>query len=173
MDCIVGINYIVEYCFISKLIDNTECRDFPDIRVLDKPIDLEFAFSVEESTDDDDTFDWVNLSITKFKSKELTYWLLKFPPCRGPIDAVYGLVVKYKRKRVVYFTLESSPSGRYVLGMPYIVGHRSIETVDELPTEEEFKNWALRKLEERPELFETLKSYMDSMLKDCSMITFK
>lgn len=171
MDYTVGINYMVEYHFISKLINNTERHDLFDITVLNRPFGLRVAFFLEEGLFDE-TFDWDNFSVTKFKSKNLTYWLLKFPPCRGPIDAVYGLVVKYRKKRVVYFTLESSPSGRYVLGMPSVEGHRNLGTVDELLTEEEFKDWALRELKENPKLFEKLKSDPDPIPNDGFKIIF-
>lgn len=135
------MNYTFEYVFIPQILANYG-DDFAldTVRVFDDFNSLQIIFETEFDLEGRKPIDWDSLYITKFISKELSYWLFNFPPQVGAVDAVFGIVIQYADKPPVYFTLENSPNGKYVLGMVDVNKHRNLCEIQERLDEIGFKD---------------------------------
>lgn len=147
------MNYTFEYIFIPQILSNNG-DDFAldTVRVFDDFDSLQITFETEFELEDRKPFDWNSLHITKYISKKLSYWLFNFPPRVGTVDAVFGIIIQYADTPPMYFTLENSPNGRYVLGMVDVNKHRNLCEVVELLNENEFKDLVFNYLKRLPSL---------------------
>ncbi len=147
------MNYTFEYVFIPQILANYEDEFALDtVRVFDDFGGLQITFETEFELGDRKPFNWDSLVVTKHISKELSYWLFNFPPQVGAVDAVLGIVIQYADKPPVYFTLENSPNGKYVLGMVDVNKHRNLCEVQERLENNEFKDLVFDVLKKHPEL---------------------
>ena len=171
------MNYEFEYCFIPKVLGNINSDDFfsSDASVFDNFENLQTAFELEYECVGKNSFDWDNLAITKYISKQLSYWFFKFPPKKDEVDAVYGMIVQYAEKAPVYFTFENyAGGGKFVFGMKTITAHRNFGTMGFLD-ENGFKELVLEKIKRCPELLDPAKNEMaplDPVIDEKDILTF-
>lgn len=147
------MNYIFEYIFIPQIVANYG-NDWAlnSVNMFDDFNSVKITFETEFEVGDRSPFDWDNLSITKYISKELSYWLFNFPSQVGAVDAIFGIIVQYLDKPPIYFTLENDLNGKYFLGMVNVDKHLSLCHFSERLDENEFKNLVFDTLKRLPDL---------------------
>lgn len=140
--------YYFEYCFLPELLFGGKKGDIfdPDIRSLDTFDNLKVDYDILANPNEP-SFDWDSLIIRKYISKKMNYFLIQFPMPKVAPDAVYGIIFEYTEKEPLFFTLELTTNGSFMLCAPHPTGHKNYGTFTEQVTIENFKNAVFKLIE--------------------------
>lgn len=154
------MKYTFEYMFIPQMVENGDFA-FPNYHDFDDMQSLEDAFE-ESGLAGEEPFPWDELSVVKFISRKCTYWLFRFPKPECQPEAVFGMVIQRSFDTPVYYTLEMGKEDCYFF-CKMDGGERSnMKMIEELCSEEVFKNMAL-------EDFRNSEECVDDMSDGCCM----
>ena len=139
------MNYAFEFDIIPMIVDNSNSEEpsFEKTNLLNSPRRLQLCFS-KYYPDLSEGFDWEHFSIRKEVKSDVKYWLLTFPEPEGPPEAKWGIVVHYKDKPYMYFTLEQGYHDRLFFCQASEMGHKNFGDYPEDLTEEDFIDMALK-----------------------------